>query len=182
MMEDAREQYLRLVEVSPGDASGYQGLAESLLRLGRLEEADAVLARGLGRVPNSPELRVLEGRRFIRGGQYERAVSNLAPLVTGNDGPAVSALSWTAVAQLALGELREARAASLRAVELDPFDPVAVYTLALVLTRLRDPVAGTWAERARRLFAHDLPALQALELARTAAAGERENKKRKSAH
>ena len=44
--ENAREQFQRLREVAPGAAEGWAGEAESLLRLDREAEADAVVADG----------------------------------------------------------------------------------------------------------------------------------------
>src|SRR5207253_4886921 len=42
MLEEALVQFRRLSEVAPDESPAWQGLAETLLRLGRVDEAEAV--------------------------------------------------------------------------------------------------------------------------------------------
>jgi tetratricopeptide (TPR) repeat protein len=165
MLEHARIQFLRLTQVAPDIAAGYSGLAESLIRLGRADEAEAVIASGLERAPGDPSLVILDARSLIRHDQLAAAASRLQPLTRTRDDHAVAALSWLAVAELARGRPQAALRAAARARELNPTDPLVAYTLALTLRELNDPRAAAWLERAKQL----VPGQQSLEHPRTPA-------------
>src|SRR5690606_16357947 len=47
MYEHARVQFKKLVEIAPDEPSGYSGLSETLIQLGRMNEANQTLERGL---------------------------------------------------------------------------------------------------------------------------------------
>ena len=163
MYEHARGQFKRLVEVAPAEPLGYSGLAEALLRLGRVEEAEAVVAEGLKRFPESAELLILAARGLIRRGQFERAISSLEPLSRKRDDQAAAALGWIATAELAAGHPAQAISTAERAIRLDPHHPVAVYALALALHEVRAPHARAWLERASALSPGDAALEHALE-------------------
>ena len=148
MVEHARSQFKRLVEVAPGDALGWAGYVESLLRLGRTAEAEAALGRALERFPEQPEIEVLAARSLIRRGAYDRALKKLVPLTRARDDMAVAALGWSAVAELAMGRSQPAAAAARRALALSPHDSVATYVLALALQQQGAAEARSWLERA----------------------------------
>jgi tetratricopeptide (TPR) repeat protein len=148
MVEHARSQFKRSVEVAPREPLAWAGYVESLQRLGRTAEADDALQRALERFPEHPELTVLEARALIRRGAYGRALTALAPLTQGRDDNAVAALGWSAVAELALERSQRAAAAARRALALSPHDAVATYALALALQRQGSAQARSWIERA----------------------------------
>jgi cellulose synthase operon protein C len=156
MYEHARVQFKRLVEVAPDEPAGYSGLSESLVQLGRVGEADQVLADGLARFADDPALAILLARVHVRAGKLEQAIALLAPLTSLGDDFAVAALGWTATAELARGNPRKAAEAARRAVALDPNDSVSVYALAASLTKLGDPGAKAWVARSKKL-APDAP-------------------------
>jgi len=149
--EHARVQFKRLTEVAPDEPSGFVGLAESLLHLGRHAEADDVVARGAKRFPKSSELVILSARSLLRRGEVAPAVELLTPVAGARDDLAVAALGWLATAELARGRPRHAVGAAERALKLDPQDPVSVYAMAAALTKLRDPSAQAWIDRAEQL-------------------------------
>jgi tetratricopeptide (TPR) repeat protein len=165
MYEHARVQFKRLVEVAPDEPAGYSGLSECLIQLGRAGEANRVLATGLERFPEDAPLTILLARVQIRAGKLGEAIELLEPLTKTRDDVAVAALGWTATAELARGRPNRALAAARRAVALDPNDAVAVYTLAATLTRIGDPEAGGWVERAKKL-APDAPSPDTIARAR----------------
>jgi tetratricopeptide (TPR) repeat protein len=151
LFEDALVQFKRLVEVAPDQPGGHAGLAETLIRLGRLTEADAVVKSALERLPDAAALRLLEARARLRRGEYAQAIALLAPLARGRDDTAVAALGWLATVELARGRPRHAVGAAERALALDAQDPVATYAMARALSELGDPAAEGWLLRASAL-------------------------------
>jgi len=53
---EAEEHLRRVTELAPDFGDAYARLVVCLAKLGRLEEAEAVAARGLARAPDNPEL------------------------------------------------------------------------------------------------------------------------------
>ena len=148
LLEHAREEWKKLVEVDLDHPDGCAGLAETLIRLERVGEADAAVAQGLLRFPSQPQLSILKARLRLRHGEYDTAVRLLEPLAGANDDVAAAALGWIATAELARGRPRHAVGAAERAVQMAPGDPVATYALAMALAELEDPGARAWIERA----------------------------------
>lgn len=155
--EHARVEFKRLVEVAPDQPAGYSGLAECLLHLNRVLEADAIVREGYTKFPDSAELVMLQARTLLRGGNPDAAVEMLTPLAQERDDTAVVALGWLATAELARNKPRFAVGAAKKALALDPHDPVAVYALAAALTELRDPGAPAWVARAKQLAPGSIP-------------------------
>ena len=149
MLEEALVQFKRLSEVAADSPEAQQGLAETLLRLGRIDEAEAVTRVARERFPESAELTVLAARSLLRKGDVGRAIALLSPLGYGRDDVAASALGWLATAELLRGEPRLAVGAAKRALELEPSSPVATYAMAQALEALGDPSAIAWQRRAR---------------------------------
>lgn len=155
--EHARVEFKRLIEVAPDQPAGYAGLAESLLHLSRVIEADAIVREGFQKFPDSAELIMLQARTLLRGGNADAAVEMLTPLARERDDTAVVALGWLATAELARNKPRFAVGAARKALALDPHDPVAVYALATALTELGDPGARAWVARAKQLAPGSIP-------------------------
>jgi cytochrome c-type biogenesis protein CcmH/NrfG len=61
-LQAAREQALRLVQDSPDFVEGWLLLCETLLRLGRVDEAQTVLAAAHRIYGTLPDLTLLDGR------------------------------------------------------------------------------------------------------------------------
>jgi protein O-GlcNAc transferase len=150
MLEEALVQFKRLVEAAPNSSQAQAGLAETLLRLGRVVEAEAVTIAAAAQHPEVPELGVLRARALLRRGEIDKAIELLLPLGYGRDDVAASALSWLATAELLRHEPRRAVGAAERALELDPDSPVATYVMARALEALGDPAALSFEQRARR--------------------------------
>lgn len=126
--ERAREQFLRLTEVAPNVVEGHAGLVESLLKLHRDHEADAVLDRGREKLGEKPELVLLVARRLLRQGEAEAALVALEPLTHDNKPEArAAALAWIAVAHALRGDVVSSRNAAHEALTLDPKNEVARY-------------------------------------------------------
>jgi tetratricopeptide (TPR) repeat protein len=129
-VEEAREQFLRATQVAPDVADGWAGLCETLLRLGRADEARDVLRGARARFGTHPIVELLEARFLLRRSAFVEAEDRLAPLTRSPDRRyASAALSWLAVARLGEGDVAGATEAARRAVALDPDDTVARYAL-----------------------------------------------------
>jgi Flp pilus assembly protein TadD len=160
-----------LTEVDPGEIVGFTGLAETLLRLGREAESDAVVERARRTFGDLPALSILVARRLLRSGDLDGAEDILALLRSGDDDIARAARSWTAALLLARGDFSAALAEAAHTFELDRNDPVATFVAAMSLRRRGDPRALAWLERARRLAPRDSVVVDELEHARMEAKG-----------
>ncbi len=126
--QQAREQFLRLTEVAPNVVEGWSGLVESMLKLHRDHEADAVLDRAREKLGEKPELVLLVARRLLRQGDADAALVALEPL-THEIKPEsrAAALAWIAVAHALRGDVVRSRDAAKEALALDPHNEVARY-------------------------------------------------------
>jgi Tfp pilus assembly protein PilF len=132
----AREQFLRLTEVAPRVVEGWAGLVESMLRLGRADEADEVLDRARALLGERPQLVLLVARRLLRHGDAASAVAALEPITRdGNPSTQAAAFAWIAVAQAIRGDVVASESAASEALALDPKSEVARYA-----TRIRTNV------------------------------------------
>lgn len=154
-LEEALVQYQRLAGVAENDAGALAGLLETLVRLGRTAEADALLGPGLVRFPKAPELTLLSARSELRRREVDEAVVRLTPLAARRDEIGASALAWLAVASLTSGRPREAMHTAGRALALEPRHEVATLALAVALSELGAPEAALWLARARRTSPQD---------------------------
>ncbi len=128
--DEAREQYKRLTEVAPEVLEGWLGQVESLVRLGREDEADEVVGRARARFGDAPELVLLVGRQLLRRRMFDEAEATLAPLTEDVDASRQrAAWDWIAVARLARSDRQGAIAAAHEALLRDRADPVAAYVL-----------------------------------------------------
>jgi tetratricopeptide (TPR) repeat protein len=167
--DEAREQFLRLVEVAPTELAGRTGLAETLLQLDRDEESDAVLDRALRDFGPRPELVILVARRQLRREDATGAEGLLLPLTRSNDDNARAAWSWIAMARLARGDDAGAFESCEAAFALDRNDAVCTYVVAMALRANRDSRALAWLERAHLLSPHNAVLLDELKKARAGA-------------
>src|SRR5215471_11184770 len=164
--DDAREQFLRLVEVEPTELTGRTGLAETLLQLGREEESDAVVDKALHDFGQAPELVLFLGRRELRV-DPSRAEATLLSLTSSKDDIARAAWSWIAMARLARADASGALAACEHALALDRNDALSTYVVAMTLRAARDRRAVAWLERAHLLAPHNEVVSDELQRARS---------------
>jgi tetratricopeptide (TPR) repeat protein len=164
-VEEALIQHQRLVSLVPDSPSAVAALTETLVRLGRLREANALLEPALQRFPGDPQLLLLAARRELREGLADAAAKRLSPLTQRHDELGAAALGWLAVAELSRGRAGLAAASARRALLLDPESAVATYALAVALSELGSPEAALWLARARRTSPRD-PLLSAPMAAR----------------
>lgn len=127
--EGAREQFLRLTEVRPDALDGWLGLVESLLRVGREDDADRTLAHARSVFGDRDPIVLLVARQMLRRGAFREAEAALAPL-TASSSSAGAAWAWTAVARLGQGRRDGAIAAAREAQHVDGDDAVAAYVIA----------------------------------------------------
>ncbi|HET9933255.1 MAG TPA: tetratricopeptide repeat protein [Polyangiaceae bacterium] len=151
MFDAASLTFKKLIQVAPNAPSGYAGLSEALLRLGRTNEAQEVVARASERFPNDPGIALLGARCAIRRGEFERAQADLEQLSERGDEYAAAALGWLATLYLARGEADVALQVANRSLGLVPDEPVALYAAAQALAALGDRRAPAWLERRRKL-------------------------------
>jgi tetratricopeptide (TPR) repeat protein len=74
--EDAAAQWAALRVSRPEDSAGYLGGAAALRALGRLEQADAVLAEAAARFPALAAVRIGQARLAQQQGRWEQAVQH----------------------------------------------------------------------------------------------------------
>ncbi|HEU4538232.1 MAG TPA: tetratricopeptide repeat protein, partial [Polyangiaceae bacterium] len=151
MLDEAREQFLRLAEVAPHDERGPAGLAETLWRMGRPAEASEVVRAARARLGERPSLRLLAAREALAAGFVKEARAELMRLSSFRHEYATAARAWLAVADLAAGDLEAARAHAELALADDRHQPVASYALALLLEAKGDASAPAWREHVDRL-------------------------------
>jgi tetratricopeptide (TPR) repeat protein len=135
LFDEAREQFERLTEVAPESVQGWVGLTESLLRLGREDDADAVLSRARAKLGDVPELRLLVARQLLRRGAFAAAEEVLAPLTDDPErGPRAAAWSWISVARVGEGKRDEAVQAAREALLADSSSALASHALRVALS------------------------------------------------
>lgn len=144
-LHHAKQEFLKLTQVAPDLADAHAGLAETLIRLGRRDEAERVVQRQAPRFPESTPLQVLLARSELRTKQTERAIRRLNALTRRGGGDAALAYSWLAVAELARQRPAHAVGAAKRALALDAESHVARHALAAALAELTDARASTGA-------------------------------------
>ncbi|HEY6462537.1 MAG TPA: tetratricopeptide repeat protein [Polyangiaceae bacterium] len=128
--EEAREHFLRLTQVAPGAIEGWTGLCETLLKLGRRDDARAMVGHAREAFGDLPAIALLEARFLLFDGRFDDAAKALAPLAASrNRAQTVEALAWLAIARLGEGDVTGATDAAERATSLDPDDAVARYAL-----------------------------------------------------
>lgn len=131
--EEAREQFLRLSEVAPNEITGFSGLVESLLRLGREPEADDVLAKARARFGDTEEFLLLYGRQLLRRGAARDAEDVFAAVTGGSDAErCASAWAWIAVSRFERRDVNGARVAFQEAKKLDSKNAVAAFVEKLL--------------------------------------------------
>ena len=141
----AKEEFSKLIQVTPNIAEAYAGLAETLIRLGRRSESERIVKSQASRFPESSELQVLLARSELRNGRIDEAVQRLSALTRRGDADAALAFSWLAVAELARSRPEYAIGAAKRALALDAESRVARHALRTALGLLGDPRASEWA-------------------------------------
>ncbi len=137
-LENAREQFERLVAVAPGEVRGWTGWIEALLALGREADARAILARARACLGDVPGLMLLRAREQLAAADWDEAEATLAPLTGQRDrGNAGAAWAWIAVARVGKGDAAGAEQASRAALAIDRDDGVALHAMGLA-ERLRE--------------------------------------------
>jgi Tfp pilus assembly protein PilF len=132
--ENAREQFQRLRGVAPDAVEGWAGEAESLLELGREQEAEQVVAAARARLGDAPAILLLVGRVLLARGDYDGGEAVLAHVAADRDRTRAGvAWAWIAVARAGRGDVDGTRAAATAALAVDRGDPVARYALRVVL-------------------------------------------------
>jgi hypothetical protein len=120
------------------------------LQLGRLREAESAVLVGSELCGDVAELELVHARLDLKRARAARALARLRTLTPTPGSIGVEALSWTAVAELALGRPDAAALSARRALELDRSSSVAAYALAVSLDQLGDPRAESWKARVQR--------------------------------
>lgn len=135
--EVSARTFREIVDSDPTVIEAWNGLGLSLMRSGRLPEADAAISRARSLSPNYPAavvneglLRLQEGRTAESAALFERAVS----LDPANPVPRVN----LAIAQGILGNTREAERTLMDARRRFPANPEILYNLGALYERIGD--------------------------------------------
>lgn len=133
-MKDALADFDRAVAVAPDSSLAQSLRALALVRLGRLDEAEAAIGKALGSNPVEPKSYQIRGLLNARRGHPEKAIPDLSR----NLEPGSFSAVWLLERGLAYeqtGQLEKARADLQQVVDLAPRPPVRM-ALARVTARL----------------------------------------------
>lgn len=135
--ESSARIFREIVDIDSSVIEAWNGLGFSLMRLGRLTEAEAAISRALSLSPNYAAavvneglLRLQEGRTAESAERFERAVS----LDPSNPVPQVN----LAIAQAILGRTRESEQTLSAARRRFPANPEILYNLGALYERTGD--------------------------------------------
>jgi tetratricopeptide (TPR) repeat protein len=129
MLDQARVEFGRLLASAPGDPSAAAGLAQTLMSLGRDQDASQTLSEiPAGR--DTPALLLARARLLLRTGATDDAESGLSAGPVGPSPLEGPRLAWLAVIYLARDNRAQAMAMAEQALALDPGDPLAQWVLA----------------------------------------------------
>jgi serine/threonine protein kinase/tetratricopeptide (TPR) repeat protein len=119
--EDARQSYLKTVELDPNFGLGYQGLASMSANLGRLEDADKYSGEALKHLDGVTERERLAVRAsyYLRIGDYQQCVKEYGELIVQYAADVVAHAN-SALCQSNLRNMREAVDGMRRAVQILP--------------------------------------------------------------
>lgn len=139
--QTAASMYLAAADQAPGDTAVQLRCAEGLARNGKLEDADAVLARRLKNTPRDVDLLGTLGAVQVMEGKPEDAVQTLSGVLSSKPDD-VKALVNKAVALDILRQHPAAQTLYRRALTLLPHDAATSNDLALSLLLSGQPAAG----------------------------------------
>ncbi|MCL2825757.1 MAG: hypothetical protein FWD57_17330, partial [Polyangiaceae bacterium] len=152
-LDDAREQFLRLIQVAPEDPHGFAGLADCLYRLGRDEEAARVVVEAVNLLGNEdPSLRIHHARLLLMDGELEMADALFASIAEARSPYARDAWAWLGLTRLVGGQHADATRCAEFALSYDRNHPLGTYVLAMALSESNNPDAQSWLLRARQLM------------------------------
>jgi putative PEP-CTERM system TPR-repeat lipoprotein len=136
-----RELTQLLLRSAPNDPQVLMLAGQAELKLNSLTQAEAHLAKAVQVVPKAPLPRRQLAQVQLRGGQADKALVTLRPLLEANP-PDAEALSMAAQAQMMLGNTAAADASLAKASKLKPDDPRLRTAMALSkLAKGKDPAA-----------------------------------------
>ncbi len=131
----AEQHWREAIALASGDAEGWQGLAEQLIREGRQAEALSLLRQGLRR-SGAPALRLLAARLLVEAGRLDEALSLLPDEALRGQ---ADLLALKGAVLQRLGRSRAAREAYVAALALRPQRPAWWMGLGLSLEGAGDP-------------------------------------------
>jgi Flp pilus assembly protein TadD len=125
----ARTLFEQCTQLAPDFADGWAHLASVLLKVGRGNEADAVIAQGLKQCPNSPGLHLLQANRLQDTGQLEHAEAEFREVIRLRPEEAEPYIKLASLF-FSTGRISDGRRELDRAIAAEPQNPVALTTLA----------------------------------------------------
>lgn len=136
-----RELTQQLLRNAPNDPQVLMLAGQAELKLNALTQAEAHFAKAMQVAPKAPLPRRQLAQVQLRGGQADKALVSLRPLLEA-DPPDAEALSLAAQAQMMLGNPAAADASLAKASKLKPDDPRLRTAVALSrLAKGKDPAA-----------------------------------------
>jgi putative PEP-CTERM system TPR-repeat lipoprotein len=136
-----RELTQQLLRGAPNDPQVLMLAGQAELKLNSLTQAEAHFAKAMQVAPKAPLPRRQLAQVQLRGGQADKALITLRPLLEANP-PDADALSLAAQAQMTLGNTAAADASLAKASKLKPDDPRLRTAVALSkLAKGKDPAA-----------------------------------------
>ncbi|MFN3231942.1 MAG: XrtA/PEP-CTERM system TPR-repeat protein PrsT [Alphaproteobacteria bacterium] len=156
--DDAKAEFQKAFDESPGYVQAKTGLARVLIAQGQADEALALIEEALGIDDESVSARVIQGELSRMSRDFERSVEIYGEVLKTRPNN-IEALLGQAAALIDLNRDIEAQRNIDTALELQPRHPLALYLSALMLTK-RQSFKGAEAvlDRAGRSLDNYLPA------------------------
>jgi Tfp pilus assembly protein PilF len=138
-IDEARAAYERAVSLAPDDAMLRANQGLFLLAQGQNDDAYQALQTALGKARGDRATLLAIGNGLRRAGHPDEAVRAMGDAIAAGDGkPTPALLSELALAQVAAGAPKEARASLEQALSLDPKYATGHYVLAGILATQGD--------------------------------------------
>jgi tetratricopeptide (TPR) repeat protein len=123
--DEARLEFLKLTQSTPGEVAGFIGLSETFSKLSREAEAESALAEAEERFPGAPDVALVRGRRALAKEQFDTAKAAFVRASESTDRFVVaSALAHLGLVALAEGKRSVASEFAMRAKNQSAEDPV----------------------------------------------------------
>lgn len=138
----ARTLFEHCTRVAPDLADGWAQLASVLLKVGRGNEANRVIAQGLEHCPDSPGLHLLWAQRLHDAGDWEHAEAEFRKVIRLRPEEAEPYVKLASLL-FSTGRMSDGRRELERAIATEPQNPVALSTLAFHAISTGDADAAT---------------------------------------
>jgi tetratricopeptide (TPR) repeat protein len=148
--ENARRCFERCTVLAPEFADGWAQLADLLNEMGDREASGRTLDAGLANCPNSPGLHLARGQLLNAAGRFSEAIQEFKETIRLRPQEADGYVEL-ASADFQLNRIEEGVAELKKSLQVEPENPTALSTLALIAIKTGDQTgAREWMRHVRR--------------------------------